>query len=211
MTSNKSDNFAGIVLAAGRSRRFGADKRLVRYDAGHNLLGKSISLLVPQLDHIVVAMRLDDAERTEALLGQWFAHPKVEQFFSPSADKGMGHSLAESVVQLCSLEQQRGHRFTAVMIMLGDMPAVRSSTITRLLASSAEEKIVRPCYRGGSTLRPGHPVVFGRQWFEELQTLKGDRGARAIVEGNPAARIDVEVDDLGILFDVDMPADLDLS
>lgn len=218
MNSHGADNFAGIVLAGGRSRRFGGDKRLAPYDANHTLLSKSISLVEPYLEHLVIATRPDDVARAAALLGPWLLHPKVEQFLAPGADKGMGHTLAEAVTHLRVIERREGRQLSGVLVMLGDMPRVRSTTVSRLMAAAAVDRIVRPCYQAagleersadGAAPRPGHPVLFGRLWFDALQTLQGDRGARSIIEANSWACIDITVDDPGILLDVDRPSDLD--
>lgn len=208
MNSHGADYLAGIVLAAGRSRRFGGDKRVAAYDAHDSLLTKSIALVEPYLKHLLVVTRPDDAERGEALLRSWFQHPKVEQFLAPSADQGMGHSLAEAIAQLCAIERERGRQFTGVLVMLADMPRVRSTTISRVVAAAAVDKIVRPCYQCGAELHSGHPVLFGRLWFDALQGLEGDRGARSIVKDNAWARVDIAVEDPGIMMDVDTPADL---
>lgn len=216
MNSHGADNLAGIVLAAGRSRRFEGDKRLAPYDANHTLLTKSISLVEPYLKHLVIATRLDDAERSEALLGQWLSHPRVEQFLAPSADKGMGHTLAEAVGHLKVVERRQGRQFSGVLVMLADMPRLRSTTVSCIVAAATADGIVRPCYKNENDPEckepcPGHPVLFGRLWFDELQHLSGDRGAKSIVEGNSWARTDIQVDDPGILLDVDRPDDLSQS
>lgn len=208
-----NNNLAGIVLAAGRSRRFGGDKRLAPYDVNHTLLTKSIALVEPYLKHLVIATRLDDAERSEALLGQWLSHPRVEQFLAPSADQGMGHTLAEAVGHLRVVERRQGRQFSGVLVMLADLPKIRSTSISRLVAAATADGIVRPCYKNGKhseskKSRPGHPVLFGRMWFDALETLEGDRGARGIIDDNAWACTDIVVDDPGILLDVDEPADL---
>jgi len=51
-------------------------------------------------------------------------------------------------------------------------------------------------------------VLFSRKWFVALQGLCGDRGARSLIKANPCARIEMVVDDAGILRDVDTPKDL---
>ena len=54
----------------------------------------------------------------------------------------------------------------------------------------------------------GHPVGFGSLHYERLRALKGDRGARAIVEDHAADGIEMPFDDAGILLDIDTPQDL---
>ena len=54
--------------------------------------------------------------------------------------------------------------------------------------------------------RRGHPVGFAAELYSELMMLSGDEGARRIVARYPA--IGVDVDDPGVLLDLDTEADL---
>jgi len=92
----------------------------------------------------------------------------------------------------------------AVLIALADMPWIRPDTLAAVVAALQRgEAIVIPRYQG----KRGHPVGFGRVHFAELTTLGNDEGARAIVaRGEGICWIDV--DDPGVLRDVDVPADL---
>ncbi|NJN51063.1 MAG: NTP transferase domain-containing protein [Gammaproteobacteria bacterium] len=93
------------------------------------------------------------------------------------------------------------------LVALGDMPAVTVDSLRQLDQTMRAARrddvavIVQPRYRGES----GHPVGFGRDFFAELITLTGDRGARAVVARHANAVIGVELDDPGVLLDFDQP------
>jgi molybdenum cofactor cytidylyltransferase len=89
------------------------------------------------------------------------------------------------------------------IVALADMPAIEPDTVQAVRAALlAGAESAAPFHRG----RRGHPVGFGAACRAELAALDGDEGARAVLARHPPARL--EVDDPGILFDVDTPADL---
>lgn len=184
---------AGLVLAAGFSRRFGADKRRAQWFGGQSLLAASLQVPTAVLDNVWVVLRTDD---DASALGVP-AHCKVIR--SPAAIDGMGHSLASGIACL-SVESNA----VAAAVFLGDMPRLNTECLHSLLAHSAANKITVPMYRGEA----GHPVIFGRNFWPQLIELTGDRGGKSVLKANPHACLNVEVDDPNILFDVDTPQQL---
>jgi molybdenum cofactor cytidylyltransferase len=86
------------------------------------------------------------------------------------------------------------------------MPWIAPETIAAVARSlEAGASIVAPSYRG----QRGHPVAFGAGYRAALLALDGDRGARELVQDAKSSLELVEVDDPGVLRDVDAPADLD--
>ncbi|OXH80996.1 molybdopterin-guanine dinucleotide biosynthesis protein MobA, partial [Burkholderia multivorans] len=85
-----------------------------------------------------------------------------------------------------------------------DMPWIAASTyeaLTRALDAD-DASIVAPAHRGVR----GHPVGFAAHHYDALAALDGDTGARALFKTAPVRLLDV--DDPGVLRDVDTPADL---
>lgn len=89
------------------------------------------------------------------------------------------------------------------MFLLGDMPLVSTATLQRLgkAFGAKPTEVVVPTFRG----RRGNPVVLPRRLFGEVSKLTGDRGARPILERFSTVVREVEVNDEGILFDIDTP------
>ena len=86
----------------------------------------------------------------------------------------------------------------------GDMPAIRTETALHAISVARPGRIVVPTFDG----RRGHPVVFSREFRDDLLLLRGDSGARLILERYPEAVDMIAVSDPGILFDVDTTDDL---
>ena len=114
----------------------------------------------------------------------------------PDANLGMGHSLA------CAVRATREAR--GWVIALADMPCLDSGTIrslARQLAAGAD--IVVPFHQG----QRGHPVGFAARFGEELTQLTGDAGARSLLRDHAASIVRIEVDDPGVLQDIDTRED----
>ena len=89
------------------------------------------------------------------------------------------------------------------MVFLVDHPLVEESTVALLVERfrQTRQPIVIPTFEG----RRGHPVLFGRTVFAELFSAPLQEGARFVVRGRPELVDTVEVDDPGILADIDTP------
>ncbi|MBF2948087.1 NTP transferase domain-containing protein, partial [Pseudomonas aeruginosa] len=92
----------------------------------------------------------------------------------------------------------------AIAVLLGDMPWIAADTLERLAAMATPEAIVFPLYDG----QRGHPVLFGRAFWDALAQLDGDQGARRVLLAHRPAWREVPCDDPGVLRDVDTPAAL---
>ncbi|NQA49427.1 nucleotidyltransferase family protein, partial [Pseudomonas aeruginosa] len=117
---------------------------------------------------------------------------------SLDASSGMGHSLAAGVAAA------RNSPARAIAVLLGDMPWIAADTLERLAAMATPEAIVFPLYDG----QRGHPVLFGRAFWDALAQLDGDQGARRVLQAHRPAWREVPCDDPGVLRDVDTPAAL---
>ncbi|WP_065761401.1 NTP transferase domain-containing protein [Pseudomonas defluvii] len=84
------------------------------------------------------------------------------------------------------------------------MPWVDAQTLKQLRTLSSTDHIVLPFHQG----QRGHPVVFGRRFWQALAHLQGDQGGRHVILDNTDACIPVEVDDSGVLLDIDSPTDI---
>ena len=91
-----------------------------------------------------------------------------------------------------------------VVVCLGDMPAVDSSVIDRLIAGfdpATGAEIIAPSHDG----RRGNPVLWGRRFFAELMTVTGDQGGKPLLLAHPEACRLIAVETPGILLDLDTP------
>jgi molybdenum cofactor cytidylyltransferase len=183
----------GLLLAAGRGQRFGAEPKLLRALAdGRPLVLHALQRLrdALQAPPLVVLRAGDDT--LAALLREHGAAVVV----TSDAERGMGASLAAGA---------RAVDDAALLVALGDMPAIAPSTYAAVLhALRAGAAIVQPRCQG----LPGHPVGFAARWLPQLRALDGDTGARPLLRAYPAQVTALPVDDAGCLLDVDTPQDL---
>lgn len=200
MTQSQSPVLDVLVLAAGRGARFGGDKLLADLQGAPLVAWALRTALAAPARRVLVAVG-DDPRLVAALRAEATRQKALERLVlvpTPNAAEGMGASL--STVAAAVSEDVDG-----VFVFLGDMPAIRSETPARLAtALDGPDRIVIPVHNG----RRGHPVLFGANWLAALRTREGDEGARKlIVEAGPRLSA-VEVDDPGVLLDVDRPEDL---
>jgi molybdenum cofactor cytidylyltransferase len=119
---------------------------------------------------------------------------------NPDFADGMATSIRAGVAAL-------PEEASAVVICLGDMPALASEDIARLLAAFET---------GGADIcvpvageRRGNPALFARRFFPELQVLSGDTGARGLIAAHADQVREVRMEGVGILTDLDTEADID--
>lgn len=191
------DTTVAVVLAAGVSRRFGPDdKRTARLANGQRLLAASVAGADRVFERVCVVLREDDIPASLGL------SPGVSIIRAPHAGQGMGASLGDAI----GVIQQDPAMATiiAVAILLGDMPDISPGVLRDLGRQARRERIIRPVLVGpGHGVRPGHPVIFGRDFWTELAALDGEQGAREVILRHPQACREVRVEDPGIYRDVD--------
>ncbi len=181
---------SAIILAAGRSQRFGRDKRLELIDAMPMFLLTALKLKAVVADTLVVLGPQD-------MVHQRLLRDHGLDFAAcPDARHGMGRSLAYGVAQRPDA--------SGWFIMPADMPFIQEATLQSLARASRRYDLAAPVCGG----HRGHPVWFGRRYYQSLCALVADQGARSILMGAPVALHQVQVDDTGCLLDIDTPQDL---
>lgn len=190
-----TEGCVALVLAAGRGRRFGSDKRVAVLPSGERMLAQTLARALAAFRDVWVVLRVED---DPAALG---VDERVTVVRAERADEGMGFSLAAGVKAL----ERTG--FEAVAVMLGDMPWVEVGTLERLRDLAASERIVVPEFEG----QRGHPVVFARTYWERLRGLQGDQGGKRVMQENAQDCRVVKVDDKGVVRDLDMPVEPGLA
>ena len=196
-----ASQIVGVVLAAGRATRFGGGKLLapLRVDvtgapvATATTVGAaSCAAMHAALARTVAVVRAGDEPLARVLRATG-----VETIECRRADEGMGASLA------CGVQATSDAQ--GWVIGLADMPWITAATIARVRDAIARGAIVAAPYCGH---RRGHPVGFAASCFDELSALGGDDGARAVVLAHATELERIDVDDAGVLRDIDTVADL---
>jgi molybdenum cofactor cytidylyltransferase len=182
----------GILLAAGASTRFGSDKLLHALPGGTPIAVAAARSLFEALPESVAVVRSPSSRLAQALRAEGLRIAVCRD-----ASEGMGRSLAAGV--------RATPDASGWVVALADMPFVRPATI-RAVAGHIDggAVVAAPAYRG----ERGHPVGFASSLGADLQTLRGDAGAREMLIAHPDWVTLFAVDDPGILRDIDTQADL---
>jgi molybdenum cofactor cytidylyltransferase len=186
---------SAVILGAGRSTRFGAKKQLLKFK-GATLLETVVgSFLESKVDEVVVVLG-NVAKEIQA--NSDFGHARV--VINNAYAKGMSTSLRAGIDAV-------NPEANAVIIGLGDQPLISARTIDLLVEKYLETggPIVAPFFQR----RRGNPVLFDKRLFPELRNVQGDTGAKASVESHTDQVVKVQVDDYGVLFDIDTQDDYD--
>lgn len=181
----------GILLAAGGSRRFGADKRLQPLADGTPMALASARHLARTCSRTVVVIRPDDAELA-GLLGA----EGMETVVCDQAGQGMGHSLSRGIEVSAEAD--------GWLVALADMPYIEPASyaaVAEALRNGA--RLARPAYQG----KAGHPVGFSAIYRADLLALTGDQGGKSILDTHREHVFLCPLDDPAVLKDIDRPAE----
>jgi molybdenum cofactor cytidylyltransferase len=183
-----------VVLGAGKGSRYkGPRHKLSEPLGGHSVLSSTVrNAIASGLPVLVVTTPafVDEA-------AQWIARRDVVvlgQHSGGVAPGGMGDSIAAGVAARSSA--------AGWIVLPADMPLVKPATLLKVAAALAQHPVAFAQHKG----RRGHPVAFAAELFSDLLRLSGEEGARRILARYPAQGI--EVDDPGVLLDMDTTEDL---
>lgn len=175
---------AAVLLAAGRSTRFGAADKIAAELDGVPLglhAARTIAALPLALRYVVTGATPRD-------------YPGFEIVPNLRPEAGLSRSIALGVAAARAAGAQ------AVLIALADMPCVAAEHFLRLIERADGPDALVASTDGGHRTPP---AVFGADWFDELEALSGDRGARDLLQRGTAISAAP-----GDLLDIDTPDDL---
>ena len=177
---------AGVILAAGESRRMGRPKALLEW-RGATVLDHMIELVGSVADPVIVVVGYHaEAIRAHGVRATLIANPHPERGMLSSLQCGLRAVPVEAEAVL----------FTPV-----DIPAVSAGTLQTLAAASSAPLVV-PVFEG----RRGHPVRIARPLMDEILALAEGAQARDAIHRYLDRAIMVEVTDRGVVEDIDDPA-----
>lgn len=186
---------AALLLAAGASRRFGADKLLHPLPDGRPIaLAALVSLRAGVGPDTPVYAVLRPAQ-TE--LARRLEAEGCRLVIDAAAVAGMGASLAAGVAACADAG--------GWLVALADMPFIRPDTHAGVMLALIEgAPLAAPFFRH----RRGHPVGFAADYRDALLALSADEGARAVLSRHAERLVRLDTDDGGVVRDIDTPADL---
>ena len=186
-----------ILLAAGESRRMKFPKPLLKLD-GRTFIETIAAAILEYASGLIIVV----GAHGEAVRRAVPTDPRIRIVENPDYTRG----------QLSSIKTALPHirpAAVAALVHLADHPMVHPETFKAVIDEFRRKHspVTVARYRG----RRGHPVVFAREIFSELARAPEDQGARAVLAADPSRIAYVEVDDPGILVDLDTPEDLQLA
>ena len=193
------DSLAVTVLAAGEGRRFGAPKALARLPDGSSFLERAVA----SLDRfkwsrrlVVLGARAGEVSASGDVPAGW------ETLVNENWPEGQITSLRVAIRAL----MEQSDACPGLVVALVDHPVVRPETVRALREAfrPSEQMALVPTYGG----RGGHPVVLSSLLFDDLLAHGDVGGAREVLAAYRDRTARLEVEDPGILKDVDFRSDL---
>ena len=188
---------SAVVLAAGTASRYRAAdptarSKLLAPVRGKALVRHAVDAALASRARPVVVVTGHAREAVEAALGD----AAVRVVFNPLYEDGLSTSLRAGVTAV-------PEGTAGVLVLLGDMPLVTADLLDRLIGAfeaRPDAAAVAPVFGG----QRGNPVLLSRALFPAVARLTGDAGARKLLAGIGGV-LDVEVDNHGVMLDVDTP------
>lgn len=184
---------ATILLAAGMARRMGTLKQLLPL-GGSTLLGVTLeNILAVNTGQVIVVVGAGAAE-TRLVAGK----RGVEVVHNPQYRQGMSTSLHKG---LEAVKPQ----YRLIMVALADQPLTSTGTYARLIneAAASSKGIALPVFKG----QRGNPILFKSLYVPRLRQLQGDAGGRELLKLHPEDILEIEVEDPGVVTNVNTSAD----
>lgn len=187
----EAGDICAVLLAAGGSRRFGADDKLLTDVGGEPLALHAAARLAEVKPGRLIAVCADN----DGTLAQRLAALEFEIVANPDVDLGLSRSLA------CGIAAAASGPHSAALIGLADMPFVPLSHLTEMIARFDPVHSPVVASTNGKAAMP--PALFARSLFNRLQAGEGDRGGKALL-----ADAMLVPTDPGNLADIDRPEDI---
>ena len=159
-----------IILAAGSSSRMGQAKQQLVYQQ-QTLLQRAINIASGIAEHKTIVVL---GANHESILPD--VDSKIADIvINPDWEQGMASSIKSGVTALQTLYPQ----IQEALLMLCDQPFVTTEILQQLIATGSDDdkRIVACTYQN----TVGAPVLFGKQWFNELLSLQGQEGAKKLI------------------------------
>jgi molybdenum cofactor cytidylyltransferase len=184
-----------VVLAAGQGSRFaaaapGGRHKLEQALGAGTVLGCTLDNVIASGCPLIVVVTAGLVSLAAGVV----AGRDLLVLSEVAARRGVGHSIASGVAERPAAN--------GWLVLPGEMPMIRAASIRAVADALDEHVVAHSQYRG----RRGHPVGFASELYSDLIALDGDEGARRLLARYPVHAVDV--DDSGVLVDIDTPDDL---
>jgi molybdenum cofactor cytidylyltransferase len=199
MEPREPNVIVAVLPAAGDSRRMGRPKLLLPFHGGPLVGGVVNALLGGGAGEIVLVTAPDDEE-----LRGWARRAGIASAVNPAPERGMLSTIRAGIAALGGAAEL-ARRGATLLVSPADLPNLRAETVAGLLRRMREAgaPISEPVFHG----RRGHPLAIAPALIPEIDTLDPDVGLRQLRDRHAAELLEVEVEDAGVVQDVDTPED----
>ncbi|WP_072385287.1 molybdopterin-binding/glycosyltransferase family 2 protein [Hyphomicrobium sp. CS1BSMeth3] len=193
----RAPRIASVVLAGGRSTRYGQRNKLLEMLDGAPLVVRAVRAALASRAKPVIVVTGHEAPAVEHAL----AGLDVRIVHNPDFAEGLSTSLKAGIAALPD-------DVDGAIVSLGDMPRIEARHLDRLISAFSPKEgrgIVVPVHLG----KRGNPVLFARVYFPELLAIEGDTGARHIIAASASEVAEVDLATDAIFLDIDTPEALE--
>jgi len=184
---------SSILLAAGQSKRMSGENKLIKSVKGIPLIKCALNnILKSHVNEIIIVLGYQN-ETIEKLINKT---SRIKFVFNSNFESGMASSIKKGIKKLSK-------KTDSFFISLGDMPSINYDTYNQLIKCNKNKKAIVPMFKG----QQGNPVLFPKSFEEKLLSIQGDSGAKKILEINKKEVLYLEINDPGIIRDLDVPND----
>ena len=197
-TNPDLDKIHAVILAGGQSKRMGTNNKLVLPINGKPMVAITAETIIASKANSVTVVT-------------GFEHQKIKESIKTSNiefihNKDFRNGISSSVVTAIKSAPED---CSAILIGLGDMPKITVSHINKLIDAYNPLEGRAICVPTWKAKR-GNPVLWSRRFFPEMLELKGDFGAKELMGKYAELVVEVEMNDNGIVMDIDTPEALEV-
>ena len=182
-----------IILAAGSSRRMGSQKLVLSY--GESTIIETVidNVLQSHVDQVLVVLGANHKKVRGAI-----GNRPVQFCYNQDHEKGM---LSSVICGIRNLPEDAG----SVLIFLGDQPGIPAAVTNKVIEAYNEnlKGIVIPVHNH----RRGHPLLVDMKYRKKMESIDLEEGLRKLRHQFPEDVLEIEVDEAGILVDIDTRED----
>lgn len=183
---------SAILLAAGQSKRFGNNNKLITKYKNKNLIQLSLTNIInSNIDNVIVVLGHDQ----DLIKNKISKNKKIKFVINNKFRSGMASSIKSGLKKINI--QTKGF-----FVCLGDMPKVNKNIYNKIIKSfNKHNQIIVPYYNN----KRGNPVIFPIKYKKKFFKLKGDNGAKKLIKNNCQKII---FKNNAVVFDIDYKKDL---
>tara|TARA_Y100000590_G_C15163041_1_gene804329 strand:- start:41 stop:613 length:573 start_codon:yes stop_codon:yes gene_type:complete len=176
---------SAILLAAGQSKRMKGENKLTKKIQDIPLIKHSVeNILASSVDELIIVLGYQK-EIVEKIISK---NEKIKFVFNNDFKSGMASSIKVGLNHISNTSE-------AFFICLGDMPMIKPDIYNQLIKSRNQKDILIPTYNG----QQGNPVLFNKSMKEKILSIKGDSGAKKILELYKDKALNLEINNQSIV------------